>query len=674
MLVFDQLKKNDAHLQLLALTFCVGFAILLAGLWWVQVVNVSRYQQSFEAQSFRSVRIPAVRGKILDRHGAVLAENRPDFSISLYLEELSPDYKREYQRIRPRRVVTNDLPFWKDWLGFEAVKTQYVRLKGDQLLNTKREARYLAAKGVVNRVATVVRMPLSLDYTNFYRHYELQRALPFTIIDHIPPTLIAHFQEQAINSLGVALEVQSERYYPHGTAACHVLGYVRRDDSSAKGEDAYFFYRLPDYKGLVGIEGGFDAELRGRAGGKSVQINNLGYRQTETIWSPAEPGENVVLTLDLGIQQAAENSLRKFLGADGKGAVVVMQVETGDVLALASSPVSDPNNFIKGFTPRELARWKDEELGVQKNRATREQYQAGSIFKPIVALAALENGLDPNRLFRVEPNPRNPNKGGIYVARQFFRDTAPPGDYDLKRAITRSSNSYFIQVGALPHVFDTVVELGRRLRLAERIGVPLLQETAGHFPRAGEEKNWNSRYKANISIGQGEMDVTPLQMAVMTCALANGGKVLQPRLVDRLESPDPIAFEPPTVFPKGQVRDHLGVSRRSLDIVRDAMLAETEDIEGHATGQHARVEGLRICGKTGTAEREQIDPETGRKKNTVWFISFAPYEHPRYAVVVMVENGDSGGGTCAPIGHDVYEALQQMGRTDTIPALTTTNR
>jgi len=670
MIVFDQLRKNDAHLQLLALTFCLGFAVLLAGLWWTQIVNVSRYQESFEAQSFRSVRIPAVRGKILDRHGAVLAENRPDYSISLYLEELSPNYKREYQRVRPRRVVTNDLPFWKDWLGFETVKTQYVRLTGDRLVNIRREARYLAAQKVVQQVATVIQTPLALDYTNFSRHYEQQRALPYTILDHLSPKLIAHFQERAINSLGVDLDVQSERFYPHGSTACHVLGYVRRDDSSAEGEDAYFSYRLPDYKGLVGIEGGFDSELRGRAGAKSVQVNNLGYRQTETIWSPAEPGENVVLTLDLDIQQAAENSLRKYLGPDGKGAVVVMQVDSGDVLALASAPVSDPNNFINGFSPGELTRWKDEDLGVQKNRATREQYQAGSIFKTVVALAALENGLDPNRLFRVEPNPRNANKGGIYVAGKFFRDTAPPGDYDLKRAITRSSNSYFIQVGALPRVFESVVELGRRLHLGERVGVPLLQETAGHFPKVGEEQNWNSRYKANISIGQGAMDVTPLQMAVMTCALANGGKVLHPRLVDRLEAQDPTAFEPPTVFPKGQVRDQLGVSRRSLDIVRDAMLAETEDIEEHATGQHARVAGLRICGKTGTAEREV----NGQIENTVWFISFAPYEHPQFAVVVMAENGASGGATCAPIGHDVYVALQQLGKAEPTTVLTTTHR
>lgn len=663
MLVFDQLKKNDPQLQLLAVVFCFGLGVLVTGLWWVQIVNVGRYQQSLETQSFRSVRIPAVRGKILDRHGAVLAENRPNYNISLYLEELSPDFRKEYAAIRPRRVVTNDLPFWKDWLGFEAVKTQYVRLRGEDLVSVQRAARYRAANRVVQKVAGVLQMPLTLDYTNFYRHYELQRALPYTIVSNVSALHLARFEERGVNSPGVDVEVRSTRHYPEGATASHVLGYVLGDDRSVEGEDAYYSYRLPDYRGLIGIEGGFNEELRGHAGAKSVQVNNLGYRQSETIWNPAEPGRNVVLTLDLRIQQAAEEALRKALGADARAAVVVMHVETGDVLAMVSSPASDPNNFIRGFTPPQLRRWHDESLGIQKNRATRENYQAGSIFKPIVALAALENGLNPSQEFVVEPNPSNPSKGIFYVGRQPFKDTVPPGRYDLRHALVRSSNTYFITNGLRPGVFGRVIELGRRLHLGERIGLPLLQETDGNFPTAERvaRRDWRDGYTANICIGQGELDVTPLQMAVMTAALANGGKVLFPRLVDRLESVDLAGLAPPTVFPKGRVRDHLGVSQRNLNLVRQAMLAETEDIEAHATGQRARVEGLRICGKTGTAERDERRPD-GEKRNTVWFVSYAPYERPEYAVVVMVEDGQSGGATCAPIARDVYVALKNLNR------------
>lgn len=672
MLVFDQLKKNDTQLQLLALLFCLGLAALVAGLWWVQVVNASRHQESVETQAFRSVRIPAVRGKILDRNGIALAENQPNYSINLYLEELSPAFRKEYQRIRPRAVTTNDLPFWKDWLGLPTVTTQFIRLKQEDSLTVQRNARYNAAHAVVSRVATVLQTPLTLDYTNFYRHYEMQRALPYTVVSNIPPVQVARFEERGINSLGVDLDAQPIRTYPFGTTASHVLGYVRSDDSSASNELAYFSYRMPDYRGLVGIEGGFDRQLRGVAGAKSVQVNSLGYRQSETIWEAAEAGRNVVLTLDLQIQQAAEEAVRKMEGPNARAAVVVMHVESGDVLAMVSSPSSDPNNFIRGFTSSQLQRWRDDDLGVQKNRATREHYQAGSIFKTIVALAALENGVNPREEVTVLENPRNPARGVYYLGRAAINDTVPPGRYDLRRALARSSNSYFITNGLRPGVFDRVIELGARLHLGERIGLPLLQETGGNFPKPGNQRDWNARFKANICIGQGEMDVTPMQMAVMTCALANGGKVLMPRMVDRLESQGLADIEPPTIFPKGQVRDQLGVSKRNLDIVREAMLAETEDtMDG--TGRHVRVEGLRICGKTGTAERDERRAD-GQKKNTVWFISYAPYERPEYAVVVMVEDGQSGGMTCAPIARDVYIALQQMKRTATANTVATANR
>ena len=655
MLVFDQLRRNDPQLQLLALLFCSGLAVLLAGLWWVQIVNAGRYQESLEVQSFRSVRLPAVRGKIFDRHGTVLADNRPSYNLNLYLEDLSPAFKQEFTRSRPRRVVTNDLPFWKDWLGFNPVTTQYVRLRDDQARAVTRDARYRVAGAVVNQIAAVMKAPLPLDYTNFYRHYETRLSLPYPIANNLSAEHLARFAEQPLVARGLELEVQPTRVYPFGSTAAHVIGYLRKDDSSAEGEEAFFWYRLPDYRGLVGIEGGFDQQLRGRAGAKSVQVNNLGYRQAENIWSAVEPGQNVVLTLDLRLQQAAEASVRKFLGPDAHAAVVVMDVESGDLLALASSPSSDPNNFVSGFTQPELERWHDEALGVQKNRATGEQYQAGSIFKPMVALAALENGLNPNEVYQVEPNPANPAKGIIYVGRQAFHDTVLPGPYDLRRAIVRSSNSYFITNGLRPGVFARVMEIGRRLHLGERIGLPLLQEAAGHFPKPGQVRNWPAGNTANICIGQGWMDVTPLQMAVMTSALANGGRVLWPRLVDRLESPDPTSLEAPTVFAKNRLRDELGVSARSLTIVREAMLAETEDVD-EGTGRHVRVQGLRICGKTGTAERK----EQGIRRNTTWFISFAPYEKPRHAVVVMVENGASGGSTCAPIARDVYLALQNL--------------
>ena len=190
--------------------------------------------------------------------------------------------------------------------------------------------------------------PLTLDAADFERDYETRLALPYPVLKNLNDAQIARFEENYSGGLGADLELQSVRTYPLGTTAAHLLGYVQRDDSSAEGEDAFFSYRLPDYRGVVGIESGFDALLRGRAGAEAVLVNNLGYRQTENVWSQPEPGHNVVLTIDLDIQQAAERSLVEHQGADARAAIVVMDVRTGDVLAMVSSPAFDPELFCPG--------------------------------------------------------------------------------------------------------------------------------------------------------------------------------------------------------------------------------------------------------------------------------------------------------------------------------------
>lgn len=652
MLVFDQLKKGDTHLRVLALLLCAGFGLLATGLWWVQVVRARDFQSTLETQSVRTVRVPAVRGKILDRNGTVLAENQPTYNISLYLEDLSPAFQKEYKRLRPKTSVTNNLPFWKRWLGSSAMAARPVKLTSEQDASLTWEARYRVLNDVLQRLGVTLQEPLALDRTNFQKHYANNRAMPYPVRKGVTSAQIARFEEQSVGGIPADLEIQSMRNYPHASTAGHLIGHLKFDDESAEGEFADFSYRLPDYSGAVGIETCCDKDLRGRAGVKSVIINNLGYRRAETIWSPAEAGKNVFLTLDLQIQEAAERAIRKqspYL----RGAAVVMEVESGDVVAMVSTPGYDPNIYVKGFPPGESLRLSDPTMRPQVNRATQMQYQPGSTFKPIIALALLETPearFDPNEKYYVIPNPANSAKGIIYLGNQAWHDTVAPGPYDLRLALMRSSNTYFITNGLRRGVFDRVVDLGARLHLGERIGLSLAQEAGGHFPKAETARRWPAGYKANICIGQGEMDATPLQIAVMTCALANGGKVLQPRLVDRLESQDPADLEPPTVFPKGVVRDMLGVSPRSLDIVRNDMRDEVEDMSEGGTGHNARVPGLTICGKTGTAERT----ERGVKRNTVWFISYAPYERPKYAVVVAVEDGASGGTTCAPIAHDIY--------------------
>jgi penicillin-binding protein 2 len=223
-----------------------------------------------------------------------------------------------------------------------------------------------------------------------------------------------------------------------------------------------------------------------------------------------------------------------------------------------------------------------------------------------------------------------------------------------------SSNTYFITNGMKAGITN-ILKLAHRLHLGERMCLPTRQETPGALPGWKQvHSRWSTGDTALICIGQGYLAVTPLQMAVMTSALANGGKVLWPRLVDRIESQDPASGDPPAVFPEGRVRDELGVSRHNLEILQHAMLDEVEDA---GTGWRAVVPGLRICGKTGTAQ--VMNSQNQVIDHTTWFISFAPYEQPHYAVVVMVERGVLGGVTCAPIAAKIYEAIleSERGRT-----------
>ena len=649
MLIFDELKKNDPQLRLVALVLAAGLGILLTGLWWVQIVSAREYQNHLETQSYRTVRIPAARGKILDRHGRVLAENRPRYDLSLYLDDLRQQFKAAYdiEYAFATNARAQSIAAQEKKLGRPLTKTERktYALTTAQLEQLGQQARCRAAGSVVAQLGRLLDEPLTFDAVKFERDYETRLALPYTVLPNLNAVQIARFEENYTGGLGADLDLQSVRVYPLGTTAAHLLGYVQRDNSSVEGEDAYFSYRLPDYRGVVGIEAGFDALLRGHAGAEAVLVNNLGYRQTEDVWSQPEPGYNVVLTIDLDIQEAAERSLLEHQGADARAAIVVMDVRTGDVLAMVSSPTFDPNDFAQGiFPPAEATRLNDPQLRPQFNRATQENYAPGSIFKPIVGLAALEAGLNPDAVVN--------NPGYVYVGKRHITDLAPPDKYNFRRAIIYSSNTYFITVG-LQAGIDNVVRMAEKFHFGERTGLPTRQETPGIFPTLSQvhRADWHKGDSANICFGQGQMAVTPLQMAVAYAAIANGGTVLWPRLVEKIE--DPVSGETLTNCPSGLVRDHLGVNARNLKILHDAMLAETEDPEG--TGRPAAVPGLRICGKTGTAEI--MDTHNRRIGRTTWFASFAPYEHPRYAVVVMVENGTFGGPTCAPIAHDIYEAI-----------------
>jgi penicillin-binding protein 2 len=659
MLIFDELKKNDPQLRLVAAVLAGGLCLLLAGLWWVQIVSAREYENHLETQSYRTVRIPAVRGKILDRNGQVLAENGPQYNLSLYLDDLRKPFDTAYglSLAHARAVQQQLMAAQEKKLGRTLTKAERkaFALTPEEREQLREQARFRVANDVVQQVGQRLGQPLQLDATVFDRHYEARRALPYPLLTNLDTVQIARFEEQFSGTLAVDLDMQPVRIYPFGETAGHLLGYLQRNDDSQEGEDPVFNFRLPDYHGIVGVEGGCDAALRGRAGAEAVLVNNLGYRQSVNVLSPSEPGHNVVLTLDMDIEQAAVQSLERQQGADVRAAVVVMDVRTGDVLAMVSSPAINPDYAAND--PKYLA---DPQLHPQINRATQENYAPGSIFKPIIGLAALEAGLDPDAMVD--------NPGYVYVGRRHIKDLAPPGQYNLRRAIIFSSNTYFITIGLRAGI-ENLVRMAGKFHFGESTRLPTRQETAGIFPSLTEvnRSGWRDGDSANICIGQGQMAVTPIQMAVAYAAIANGGTVLWPRLVERVEPQDPTSSEAPTVFPSGVVRDELGVHPRNLKILRDAMLAETQE----GTGQAAQVAGLQICGKTGTAQ--VMNSQNQEVDRTTWFASFAPYGNPRYAVVVMMEGRTFWGATCASIAHDIYEEILRRENADSTKTLAEAN-
>ena len=494
---------------------------------------------------------------------------------------------------------------------------------------------------------------IPLDEKEFENRYSKARALPLPILANLESSQVARFEEQSIHTPGLELDVQSVRFYPNGSVASHLLGFLSHDSSSSENEDSDYNYRLEDFVGKTGIEGLYDTELRGIGGGKSVIVNNLGYRQGETIVSPAEPGTNVVLTIDLDIQKAAETALQQ-AQANVHGAVVVMDAQNGDVLAMASAPTYDPNFFLQHHTAGEWESLNDTNNRPQVNRAMQENYAPGSIFKILVTMAALEEGvMNPREIYE---SPGNfPMKG----LRNPIGDTAGAGPFDFERAFAKSSNPYFITQGLKPGVLPKIIAIGKRLHLGERTGLMPGQEARGSLPSYDNIASaaWYPVETAFLSIGQGQIAVTPLQVAVMMTAVATGGTVFYPRLVSRIE---PYGSDEPTMsYPPGRVRDALGVSARTLATLRKGMLADTESPEG--TAHTLAVPNWRVAGKTGTAEVERNGKKEKGLKET-WFVSFAPAgpgERPRYVVVATVEGGASGGLTCVPIARKIYLEIQQ---------------
>ena len=613
--------NTDKRVYITGSLILVGMGLLLAGLWYVQVATALVYIKDQEIQSMRTVRIPAVRGSILDKNGNPIAQDTPTFLVNAYLEELRPHFRKEWKRSRPAKSLS-------------ASESKQLEI----------QVRHKVVKQFIKILH--LDQPIGITPNKMESHFTQKRALPLPVIRNLSPTNVARFAENSWKVPGLELEAAPKRLYP-STSTAHLTGHLMRSNYRA-GEKLPYNYRLPDYAGKVGLEKIFDRYLCGQPGTRAVQVNNLGYRQSESTPVASQPGSNIVLTLDLTIQIAAMNALEKGLNKCGAkaGSAIVMEVNSGDVTAMVSAPVFDPNEFTPGISYALWSQYLTNRPSPLLFRATQERYPPGSIFKIISGLAALDNGLDANKLIECT--------GSFRIGRRSIKDTASAGLYDFKRAFKKSSNYYFIHQAVVEgHGKEHIVKMGKQFHLGKKTGLLPEQETAGQFPSIERVRHgWSKGDTANLCIGQGEITVTPLQMALMTSAIANGGTIYHPRLVDRIQPSNPNTRENTIRFSRAQKRSQLFIRRPdSLKIIREAMYADVAEEEG--TGQSAMIPDYNICGKTGTAEVNK----PGDHHKITWFVSFGPYEKPEFAVVVMVERGVSGGKTCAPIAKEIYEAI-----------------
>lgn len=573
-------------------------AALAVFLWNLQVVRGHTFQENIRQQSMRRIRHPGQRGKIIDRNGIVIADNRPSVNLALYLEEL--------------------------------------RVPGPSSRTLDR------IEALLDETAALLELPRTLDREELAYHYRNQRLLPLMAWSDLDEAAQARWAERIGPRQGMDLYTEPVRFYPYRDLMAQTLGYVGRGGRAVDEEGVYDF-QLPELEGKAGLELVLDEKLRGEAGGELVRIDVAMYRHDVEARKPAVPGKEVHLTIDARIQRLCERIL-----GDQTGSMVVMDPRNGEVLALASSPRFDLNDmtpFIPTTTWNRLTTDPDKPL---VNRPVREHYPPGSVIKPFVCLAGMVHaGVDPATVF--------PCHGVYYpapgAAPMHCHNRLGHGPLNMQEAIERSCNVYMWRM-VEETGYEPFYQLLEEAGLGHETGIEVDFEIEGILPTdAWKQERYGDRLRrgdiANLSIGQGFLNVTPLQMARLTCAVANGGTLVSPTLLQS----------------SGHSAQDLGWPSDAVNVIREGMRDVVMGTFG--TARKAQVPGLVYAGKTGTA---QFGPP-GNRRYRSWMIAFAPYDNPRIAAVVLIDNGLGSGVDAAPRMKLLMQALfrnaaTQSGETD----------
>ncbi len=637
--------KYRFRLYLLALLMLGGFALLSYRLWSLQIMRRDEFAKMIPGAKEERARIPGPRGEIKDRNGITLAANKATFEVRVNLAEVVADYKRQVPAVYP------DLPMFvyqkpdSNRIMRETKDPDIVKIFEQSI------EPYLIELGVERKYDTEEdRNKESEDMRVHFRTFGA--AVPWVYRDNLNFAEFSRIAEHNLGLPGVTVDERASRVYPKGALACHILGYVRLpDDQRSSAEDRKGWnYFVPDEYGVAGVEKSFDDYLRGKPGVRTMQKDRRGRMVGEKGYEPPRKGNDVYLTLDARMQVVAEKALRD--GRVGRGSVVLVDVANGEVLAMASVPSYNPNTFIPSISQKAWDALNDNKTNPLMNRAV-SRFAPGSTYKIPIAFAGCLAGIQNNRYNCSGSVNYGTNNMQCWIQRQ---GGGSHGYLGLSDAIMKSCNCFFYQYGNAAKI-ARISEVGHMLGLGEKTGIELDDESIGILPnpdwlRANHPlERWSDGFTANTSIGQGYVLATPLQMASVTATVANGGKSWRPHLLKRVMDGDKIELEN-----QPSLRADLSNSVKApqIEVVRKGMWKVVNDPGG--TGKSARIPGIEVAGKTGTAQNWRLDERRVKHDdNHTWFISFAPYLNPRFACCVLVQNGKSGGGCAAPVARRVLE-------------------
>lgn len=602
------------------------FGMLLLRLWGMQLIAGSSYSQRAEQNLTRDVSIRGARGRILDRNGNVLVDNRPSMAL-----------------VADKDVVED---------------TRLVR-----------------------RISNLLGMPEVAVRHNIQSTTEGAQSLRTIMID-VPETAVAYVVEHPGQFPGVQVESRSVRSYPYGTLACHLLGYagsISADELEkyANDEDNLISYRLGDIVGKSGIEYQYEAVLQGVRGVRTVHVNANGDVTGVVGEVGARPGSDVRLSIDLSIQQAAERAIQTGLSASRAigykptgGAVVCMNCKTGEVLALASYPTYDPSSFVGGISTTDWAQLNSTEANNPLlNRAIDGQYPSASTIKPLTTCAALESGVAGTDT-HFECTGWWTGLGDRYGMHCWNHDGH--GWMNLHDGITNSCDVVFYEIAKAFYYSDNpegLQEMFRRWGLGSKTGVDLPGEYAGRVPDAEWKWNWFTSYddidrqwqpgdSANIAIGQGDILVTPMQMCYVYCGLVNGAVQMWPHvMLDVLSN----STHAPLLVCNERVRNTVNIDPSILHFVDEGLWGVLNET---SVGDYFQGLPVQVMGKSGTAEAGESELETH-----AWFIAAAPYDDPTYVVASLLEYGGGGGDITTHMCREVLGEIYGVEMTNPIALL-----